>query len=241
MPAPTVKSLQQRNRELEERLDELRMAVASSVERFEHGESPDVVIGELRKALEHAPAGRWDPEGCIEAAHEWNERYGEPPAAINWNPAGMRQRKREHLMARWLEGDWPSLRTIVRLFGSWNAFMAEAGFAPRDGSDPTRRGPGGPGRLERLPLWTGWNMVGGYRERIGLSQARLAEQSGISVEYLGFIERGQQTNPSVRVVVALGLALGIGPRALIEFEVGQAAEHLPAGAIARALAAEAGR
>jgi DNA-binding XRE family transcriptional regulator len=226
--------------ELEDRFDELRDSVVSAIARFESGEAPDVIFRDLRKTLEHVPAGTWPPERCIAKAQEWAERHGEPPAAINWNPAGMKATRREHLMEAWEDGEWPSLRTVIRLFGSWNAFLTEAGFTPRDGSDPARRGPGAPSgpKLERLPLWTGWTMVGGYRDRIGVSQARLAEQVGISVDYLGFIERGQQTNPSVRVVVALGLALGVGPRALIEFDVGRSTEILPEGALRRALAAE---
>jgi DNA-binding XRE family transcriptional regulator len=206
-----------RIRDLEERLDELREAVLAGIRAHEEGQDAEDVLADLKRKVEHVPAGRWTVPACTAAAVEWAHRYGEPPAAIDWNPAGMRQRHRLEHLDRWAEGDWPSQRTITRLFGSWNHFMVEAGFAPRLGSDPARRGPGGAGKgLDHLPEWEGWHLVHAYRDQRGLSQTRVAERAGISYEYFRMIERGAQTNPGVRVVIAVARALTLPPGALID-------------------------
>lgn len=217
-------------------MEELRGAVQAAIDAAEKGGEPGLIFSGLRKQLEHVPAGRWSPELCVEKCHEWVELHGSPPAAINWNPSAMRQRGREHLLPAWLEGDWPSLATIQRLFGSWNAYVLQAGYEPREKADPENRGPGGPLDSGRLPVWTGWQFLAHHRDRAGLSQGALAERAGISIEYYGYIERGRQTNPSVRVLLAVGLALGIGPRALMEFEVGEV--EMPESVVQAALRAE---
>lgn len=205
-----------RARELEDRLEELRAAVHTAMEAHELGQPPEVIFKTLRTAIEHVPAGRWTPRLCIDKAHEWEAEHGEPPAAINWNPAAMRQRNREHLLAAWAEGDWPSLATVQRLFGSWNAYLAAAGYEPRTKADPANRGPGGRADWTALPEWHGWEVVGVYRDRLGLSQARLAERAKVSIEYLGHIERGRQTNPSVRVLLGIARALSVPGAVLLD-------------------------
>lgn len=207
-----------RIRDLEERLDELREAVLAGLRAHDEGDvDAEDVLADLRRVVEHVPAGRWTVPACTAAAVEWADRYGEPPAAIDWNPAAMRQRNRLEHLDRWNAGDWPSQRTITRLFGSWNHFLVEAGFVPRLGSDPARRGPGGAGKgLDHLPEWQGWQIVGAYRDQRGLSQTKVAERAGISYEYFRMIERGAQTNPGVRVVIAVARALTLPPGALID-------------------------
>lgn len=216
-PRHKVRAQGVRIRDLEERLDELRTAVLESVEAYEQGDDPARVLEELKRKVEHVPAGRWTVPACTAAAVEWAQRYGEPPAAIDWNPAKMRQRGRLEHLDRWTEGEWPSERTIGRLFGSWNQFMVEAGFTPRLGSDPARRGPGGAGKgLDHLPEWEGWHLVHAYRDQRGLSQTAIAKRAGISYEYFRMIERGAQTNPGVRVVIAVARALTLPPGVLID-------------------------
>jgi DNA-binding XRE family transcriptional regulator len=211
-------------RELEDRLEDLRTAVLTAIEAHEHGEPAERVFAELKRRLEHVPAGRWDPDLCIEKAHEWVELYGDPPAAIDWNPAGIKGRtvgegraeRREEMLGRWLSGDWPSLATVQRLFGSWNAFLMEAGYPPRKPGDERPSDHQRRVGIGHLPEWTGWGIVSSYRQRMGLSQAQLADRAGLSVEYIGFIERGRQTNPSVRVLLALARALTVQGAVLLD-------------------------
>jgi DNA-binding XRE family transcriptional regulator len=210
-----------RARELEDRLEELRQAVKDAIAAHEAGETPAVIFRELRTVVDHVPAGRWNKEACISKAWAWAEKFGDPPAAINWNPAGLKQRGREHLLEAWASDDWPSLATVQRLFGSWNAFMAAAGYTPRLKNE--QRGPGGAGKgLDHLPEWHGWQMLAGYRDRAGLSQHALADRAQLSIEYVGFIERGKQTNPSVRVLLALARALDVSASVLLD-DAGQVA------------------
>jgi transcriptional regulator with XRE-family HTH domain len=70
--------------------------------------------------------------------------------------------------------------------------------------------------LDHLPEWEGWHLVHAYRDQRGLSQTRVAERAGISYEYFRMIERGAQTNPGVRVVIAVARALTLPPGALID-------------------------
>jgi hypothetical protein len=90
----TEEQLALRARELEDRLEELRAAVLEALRAHEEGEPSDIIFSSLRQKLEHVPAGRWDQASCVAAAHEWASRYGEPPAALDWNPAGIRSAHR---------------------------------------------------------------------------------------------------------------------------------------------------
>lgn len=68
----------------------------------------------------------------IHKARDWKRRYGAPPASADWNlrysrshlgadrVASLEQRHRDVI--------WPSDSTVRSLFGSWNDFLAEAGF-----------------------------------------------------------------------------------------------------------------
>lgn len=48
----------------------------------------------------------------------------------------------------------------------------------------------------------------------GLSQEKLAAESGIDMRYLGGIERGQE-NPTIAVVANIAKALGVHPSSLL--------------------------
>lgn len=206
-----------RLRELEDRLDDLRTAVLTAIEQHDEGKPADEVFDDLRRAVEHVPAGRWNEQACIEKAHEWAKRFGDPPAAIDWNPSAMKQRGRTHLLDRWNDGDWPSVRTVIRLFGTWNSFLMRAGYPPRLQADPERRGPGGAGKgLDHLPEWVGWRAVSAYRDQRGLSQDKLAKRANISLDYYRAVEKGEQTNPGVRVVIAIARALTVRPSELLD-------------------------
>lgn len=206
-----------RERELEDRLEELRAEVEQALQAHANGEAPERIFASLRKRLEHVPHGRWSPDLCIEKAHEWNGLHDAPPKAIDWNVAGMRGRKADpELIARYESGDWPSQRTIVRLFGNWTHFMVECGWEPRSGPDE----PGGPGEHDEtlLPEWTGWQFLPNWRERAGYSQNVLAHRAGIHNEYVSQMERGIKTNPRVRVLISMALALDLSPRAMMEYQ-----------------------
>lgn len=76
----------------------------------------------------------WTPAAGLAAIQEWATLHGEPPAVADWNPHAA-----EHMLhdparaARWRDADgrWPSFKTVYREFGSWNAAVEAAGFAPR--------------------------------------------------------------------------------------------------------------
>lgn len=54
------------------------------------------------------------------------------------------------------------------------------------------------------------------REEIGLSQAQLAGQAGLSQGYLSQIENDEVQNPSASVLFRLAKALHVDPRCLLE-------------------------
>jgi hypothetical protein len=83
---------------------------------------------------------KWTEQECIDAAHRWQEAFGAPPAAADWNPSDARRNARTSLaraqhwagrVARFESGEWPWTGTVWKLFGGWNAFIAAAGFTPR--------------------------------------------------------------------------------------------------------------
>lgn len=101
----------------------------------------------FRCAVErNAEASRvWDEETIVDSILEWADRYGEPPAGPDWSPWDARVRLGDESRARRFEdarGRWPHLQSAIRVFGSWNAAIAAAGFAPRAAN-------GGGGNAER--------------------------------------------------------------------------------------------
>ena len=52
------------------------------------------------------------------------------------------------------------------------------------------------------------------RKRLGITQYRLAQLSGISERYLNFLEHGT-VEPKVTMVIRIGTALGIDPGELV--------------------------
>jgi excisionase family DNA binding protein len=64
----------------------------------------------------------WTPQDCIAAALEWNAKHGDQPSANEWRKATYRH---------------PANATCIRIFGSWNAFIAACGFTPRTNSPRT--------------------------------------------------------------------------------------------------------
>ncbi len=58
--------------------------------------------------------------------------------------------------------------------------------------------------------------IRGLREEIGMSQAQLASQAGLSQGYLSQIENDEVQNPSAAVLFRLAQALHVDPRCLLE-------------------------
>lgn len=77
----------------------------------------------------------WTEERVIAAIQWWDDRYGEPPALVDWSPTQARHlgdeeralRAERHIAAR----EIPWFTSAVRAFGSWNDAIRAAGFEPR--------------------------------------------------------------------------------------------------------------
>jgi hypothetical protein len=116
-------------------------------ERFEAGEWPTLAVvkrqfGNLSKALFHAGVRpRRGPvrarahlvtdDDILDAVRRWTSRYGEPPAITDWSPARARRAGQEWRAERYHAGDWPSVSTVVRRFGTFTAAVRAAGLEPR--------------------------------------------------------------------------------------------------------------
>jgi hypothetical protein len=78
----------------------------------------------------------WTPAAVILAIQEWAHEYGEPPAMPDWAPWTARHALHDEQRALRCEasitaGRYPSFRSAIRAFGSWNAAIRAAGFEPR--------------------------------------------------------------------------------------------------------------
>lgn len=82
----------------------------------------------------------------IERIRTWSTEVGEPPKSTDWNPAKARLHAQDALdkarqwtgkIQRFEGGEWPSTWTVRKLFGSFNAALAQAGIEGR----PTGRTP----------------------------------------------------------------------------------------------------
>jgi hypothetical protein len=71
------------------------------------------------------------PEGVLEAIREWHRRHGEPPGMADWDPARARRSGQTWRIARFYDGDWPSITTVRRHFGTLNNAILAAGLRPR--------------------------------------------------------------------------------------------------------------
>jgi hypothetical protein len=76
------------------------------------------------------------PNQVLAAILEWTRRYGAPPTQTDWDSARARRTGQTWRIARYEQGDWPSLNTVRRHFGSLNRAILEAGLRPRQ---PGRR------------------------------------------------------------------------------------------------------
>lgn len=79
----------------------------------------------------------WTREQIIAAMRWWNEEYGEPPAAPDWDPTRARRNRDEQRARRARAliagGAIPATKTVYATWGSWNKAIIAAGFTPRAG------------------------------------------------------------------------------------------------------------
>lgn len=75
----------------------------------------------------------WTRDAVAAAMREWHEVYGEAPAQADWCPYFARGYGDDARAVRFedADGHWPSFMAVVNEFGSWNAAVVAAGFAPR--------------------------------------------------------------------------------------------------------------
>lgn len=83
---------------------------------------------------------KWTEEEIIQKIKDWQAKYGEIPAATDWNPSDCRRSARISAARSqvWLErserfsqGVYPWPGTVQKVFGSWNNAIRAAGFQPR--------------------------------------------------------------------------------------------------------------
>jgi transcriptional regulator with XRE-family HTH domain len=63
------------------------------------------------------------------------------------------------------------------------------------------------------------------RKAAGLTQEQLAEAAGVSVNFIGYVERGQRA-PSIKTLEQIAQALNVPPKKLFEFSDDEASALL---------------
>ena len=84
-----------------------------------------------RRAPSRLRANLSDPSAVLDAIVEWTRRYGDVPTMADWDPARARRLEQDWRIARYRQGDWPSVRTVAHHFGSLAAAIEAAGLTPR--------------------------------------------------------------------------------------------------------------
>ena len=72
-----------------------------------------------------AIARQWTRERVREAMRAWRARYGAAPSSYDWSRTHARRRGGEALK-RVQAGEWPAPSTVIDLYGSWAAAVADA-------------------------------------------------------------------------------------------------------------------
>lgn len=87
----------------------------------------------------------YTPEEAVALAKVWARETGAPPTRDAWDINRRKRRLRtlyercKHIegeIARYETGGYPSIATIRKLYGTWNAFIAVCGWEPRDRTRP---------------------------------------------------------------------------------------------------------
>ncbi len=72
-----------------------------------------------------AIAPQWTREPVREAMRVWRARYGAAPSSYDWSRTHARRRGAEALK-RLQAGEWPAPSTVIDLYASWAAAVADA-------------------------------------------------------------------------------------------------------------------
>jgi hypothetical protein len=59
------------------------------------------------------------------AMREWRQRYGGPPSSTDWSRTHANRRGGDALK-RLHDGDWPAPSTVIDMYGTWAAALADA-------------------------------------------------------------------------------------------------------------------
>lgn len=73
--------------------------------------------------------GGWDQQSILGAICAWQDRFGDPPTVLDWNPALARRQGRDEA-ADLFDRErprWPVQACVQHHFGTWNRALAEAG------------------------------------------------------------------------------------------------------------------
>jgi transcriptional regulator with XRE-family HTH domain len=76
-------------------------------------------------------SSRFSREEIIAAILRWNDRYGEPPKSIDWDPSRARRKGRPLRAQRFDDGEWPTLAIVRRQFGTMSSAIEAAGLRTR--------------------------------------------------------------------------------------------------------------
>jgi hypothetical protein len=87
-----------------------------------------------RPAPSRVRANLAGPEDVLDAIREWVRRFGDVPSMADWDPARARRLKQDWRIARYHDGDWPSVRSVAHHFGSLSRAIEAAGLQPRAAS-----------------------------------------------------------------------------------------------------------
>jgi hypothetical protein len=204
-----------RVRALEAEVERLEAVIEEAADELVRDAPRLSVAARLRGAL-NTKGRRWGTDEILGAIREWHRLYGEPPSAANWSTGLLRAQGREEELERFLLGRYPTDDTVRTRFGSFPAAVVAAGFEPVVTGQ--RRGVrDAKGNLdERWPMWTGWQVIGVYRERRGMNFRQLAERSHISYNHLRRMESGDQDNPTIRAFLSLARGLDVRASALLD-------------------------
>jgi hypothetical protein len=96
--------------------------------------------GECSRAHQSAEAV-WTRETVLDAGRRWQAMVGRQVMTTDWNPAQIRHPERRAMLKqlRQATGPWPPAATVLRVFGSWNAFIRTLDGVPRrSGAHPGR-------------------------------------------------------------------------------------------------------
>jgi hypothetical protein len=107
--------------------------------------------------IRHSPTQRaWSSAQITGAISRWAEQYGSPPVSGDWDLSRARRHAQQVRVERLQTGDWPSTRVVRRVFGTFNAAIAQAGFTPRPAPSRLATRRYDQGQIERaIREWTG--------------------------------------------------------------------------------------